>query len=186
MTKEEKSWILYDVANSAFVLIVITTVMPIFFKDVVSKGIANTIATANWGFANSLASLILALMAPILGTIADYKLLKKKFFIVFLSIGISFTMLLTMVKEGQWLIGLMIFVFARIGFAGANLFYDAFLVDVTEKKRMNWVSSCGYAWGYIGGAIPFVAVIVLIVLAKSPGNAAAISTGSAKAGFFSS
>ena len=184
MTKEEKSWILYDVANSAFVLIVITTVMPIFFKDVVSKGIANTVATANWGFANSLASLILAVLAPILGTIADYKLLKKKFFIVFLAIGISFTMLLTMVQEGQWLIALMIFVFARIGFAGANLFYDAFLVDVTGKKRMDWVSSCGYAWGYIGGAIPFVAVIVLIVFGKAPGSDAVISTISAKAGFF--
>ena len=74
MTKEEKSWILYDVANSAFVLIVVTAVMPIFFKDIASKGIADAISTANWGFANAFASLVLAIMAPLIGTIADYQI----------------------------------------------------------------------------------------------------------------
>jgi UMF1 family MFS transporter len=95
LTKEEKSWVLYDVANSAFVLIIVTTVMPIFFKDIASKGVADAVSTGNWAFANSLASLLLAFMAPIMGVFADYKLFKKRFLMGFLSLGILFTLLLT-------------------------------------------------------------------------------------------
>ena len=97
MTRTERSWILYDVANSAFVLIAITAVGPIFFKDVVSHGVDSSLSTSNWGYANSLASLLLALMAPIMGALADYRGLKKRFFIVFLCVGIGFTFLLAMV-----------------------------------------------------------------------------------------
>jgi UMF1 family MFS transporter len=181
MTKQEKSWILYDVGNSAFVLIVITTVMPIFFKDIASAGADNAVSTANWGFANSLASLILAILSPVLGAFADYQNLKKRFFTVFLAAGIVFTLLLVTVNEGQWLRCLLIFVFARIGFAGANLFYDAFLPDVAETARMNRISSAGYAWGYIGGAVPFVLVIGIILMGMSPGSV--LSVNSARAGF---
>lgn len=181
MTKQEKSWILYDVGNSAFVLIVITTVMPIFFKDIASAGADNAVSTANWGFANSLASLILAVLSPILGAFADYQNLKKRFFTVFVAVGIVFTLLLITVNEGQWIRCLLIFVFARIGFAGANLFYDAFLPDVAETARMNRISSAGYAWGYIGSVIPFLLVIGIILLGMSPGSV--LSVNSARAGF---
>jgi UMF1 family MFS transporter len=163
MTRSEKSWLLYDVANSAFVLIVITTIMPIFYKDVVAVGIDPAAATAHWGFANSLASLAVAIAAPILGTFADYRFYKKRFLMGFLFFGAAFTFLLAAVDPGDRLLCLMIYVAARIGFAGANVFYDAFLVDVADRDRMDWVSSCGYAAGYIGAVIPFLGVLGVVV-----------------------
>lgn len=183
LTRMEKSWILYDVGNSAFVLIVITTIMPLFFKDIASKGIDSAVSTANWGFANSAASLILAALAPILGSIADYRFLKKKFFIFFAGMGVVFTLLITRIHEGQWLMCLIIFIFARTGWAGANLFYDAFIVDVTDKDRMDWVSAAGFAWGYIGGAVPFIAVIGLLILSTGTGASSSIPAVQSKIAF---
>jgi UMF1 family MFS transporter len=100
-----------------------------------------------------------------------------------LGLGIAFTLILPVVGTGDWLMCLILYVCARIGFAGANLFYDAFLVDVTAKERMDWVSSCGYAWGYIGGTVPFIAVIVMIVLGMHAGNATTIPVLPTKIGF---
>ncbi len=113
MTKEETSWILYDVGNSAFVLVMITALMPIFFKDVAAVGMAGATSTANWGFANSTASLILAVLSPLLGAMADYRGRKKLFFLCFLFLGISFNLLLSLVGEGQWHLCLALFVIAR-------------------------------------------------------------------------
>src|SRR6056297_712512 len=169
-TKQEKSWMLYDVANSAFVLVMVTTIMPIFFKDIASAGVDNAISTANWGFANSTASLILALLAPVLGTFADMQGYKKKFFSFFFFTGLIFTLLLTFISEGDWMWCIVLFVIARVGWSGANLFYDAFLVDVAEHKRMDRVSTFGYGWGYIGSVIPFIIVMALIFLGREPGQ----------------
>ncbi|MFC2155695.1 MFS transporter, partial [Acidobacteriota bacterium] len=183
MTKEEKSWILYDVGNSAFVLIIVTTIMPIFFKEIASKGIPDAVSTANWGFANSLASLVLAVLAPILGSIADFQYLKKRFFVFFLCVGLIFTLLLTFSGPGAWLYCLLIYIFSRVGWAGANIFYDAFIVDVTDKKRMDMISSRGYAYGYIGSVFPFLIVIAAILLWPGGKNTAAVHPTPAKIGF---
>ncbi len=163
MTKEEVSWVLYDVGNSAFVLVMVTALMPIFFKDVAAVGMSGAESTANWGFANSAASFILAILAPILGAMADYKAMKKRFFLFFLFLGLCFTLLLLFVGEGQWLLCLALFVFARVGWAGANIFYDAFLVDVTSRERMDLISTRGYGYGYVGSVVPFLVIIGLIL-----------------------
>ena len=110
LSREEKSWVLYDAANSAFVLVMITAIMPIYFLDVATHGEANAVATSNWAFANSTASLILALLAPVLGTMADYKDRKKPFFLFFLATGLIFTVALTLPAEGQWLLLLLLWI----------------------------------------------------------------------------
>ncbi|MFO7495223.1 MAG: MFS transporter [Desulfobacterales bacterium] len=183
MTREEISWILYDVANSAFVLIVVTAVMPIFFKDIAAAGLDPAVSTAHWGFANSLASLVLALLAPVLGSIADYRSFKKRFLLAFCGLGVTATLMLTTVERGDWRLCLAIFVLAKVGYAGANLFYDAFLVDVAPPERMDWVSAMGYAAGYIGSVVPFVWVLLLISRANAATPGEALPEGAARLGF---
>jgi MFS transporter, UMF1 family len=180
MSKEELSWVLYDVGNSAFVLVMVTAIMPIFFKDVAAVTMSGVESTANWGFANSTASLMLAVLAPVLGAMADYQDWKKRLLLAFLGLGITFTVLLVFIGEGQWLLCLFFFVFARVGWAGANIFYDAFLPDVTSRERMDLISARGYGYGYVGSVIPFLVVIGLIL---SNDMSHGLPAGPAKAGF---
>ncbi|MCG8570362.1 MAG: MFS transporter [Spirochaetes bacterium] len=183
MDKQEISWILYDVANSAFVLVMVTAIMPIFFKDIASTGVEGHVSTWNWGRANSIASLLLAFIAPVLGAFADHKGSKKKFITSFILLGLLFTLLLLFIKPGQWQFCLILFVIARVGWAGANIFYDSFLIDVTSKDRMDWISASGFGWGYIGSCIPFIGVLALVQLIKEPGQIGAISLTAAKLSF---
>lgn len=166
MKKEEISWILYDVANSAFVLIIMTILMPIFFKEYAAAGLTNAESTAWLGYASSFSSLVIALTSPVLGAIADYKGKKMRMFLPFFITGIIFTFLLVTIGPGDWKYCLVIFMVARTAWYGTLVFYDAFLVDVSDEKDMDMVSSKGYAWGYIGSVIPFVICIAIILSDK--------------------
>lgn len=166
-TKQETSWMFYDWASNAFSVIITTAVFPIFYKAQADlAGIEGADSTAYLGYTIAIFTFILALIGPILGTIADYDGYKKRFFVSFLTLGIFSTFALVFVPEGEWLLLLVFYTLASLGSTGANLFYDAFIVDVTDNKRMNKVSSRGFGYGYIGGAIPFVISIVVILLAQ--------------------
>ena len=183
MTKAQTSWILYDVANSAFVLVIVTAIMPIFFKEVVAHGVAAEVSTAWWGYANAFSSLLLAIMAPLLGACADYQGWKKRLFALFLTIGVTATTFLFFCAEGAWLYCLGVFVIARTGWAGANVFYDAFITDISDHQEMDKVSAAGYAWGYIGSIIPFLFIIFLIFTLQTPDAAGSIPVLAAQLSF---
>lgn len=161
-TKEEKSWMLYDWANSAFSAIVAAIILPVFFKTIAeSGGVSAVDATAYWGYATSCGTLLCAVLAPFLGTLGDLGGMKKKLFSAFMLLGVISTLLLA--ATNNWKLLLVFYILGTLGFSGSCVYYDSFLLDVTDVSRMDRVSSLGYGLGYIGGStIPLVISLILI------------------------
>lgn len=161
-TKEEKGWIFYDWANSAFSAIVAAIILPIFFKSMAQLGgVSDVNATAYWGYATSFGTLICAVLAPFLGTLGDFRGMKKRLFTAFMLLGVVSTFLLSMTEN--WKLLLVLYVLGTLGFNGSCIYYDSFLLDVTDESRMDQVSTMGYGLGYIGGStIPLVISLLLI------------------------
>ena len=175
LTKLEKFWILYDVGNSAFALLV-STIIPIYFKNMAAAaGISDADSTAYLSYAISISTVIVAILGPTLGTLADNRNHKKPLFTFFMMMGVLGCAALSV--PATWLIFLVIFVLAKVGFAGSLIFYDSMLVDVTTDERMDEVSSHGYAWGYIGSCVPFVISLVLILQAGNIGISGTAAMG---------
>lgn len=163
LSKRERSWVLYDVGNSAYVMLA-ATLIPIYFSAIAEPGSSAVVA---WGYATTVASLALALLMPFLGSLADLKGNKKKFLAG--TIGTGAVSLAVMGVPGNAMVFLAIYVFSSVMLNASLVFYDAFLVDATEQDRYDEVSSQGYAWGYIGSCIPFVVCLVIVLFGSSFG-----------------
>lgn len=167
LTKQEKNWVLYDVGNSAFTLL-ITTILPIYFNYLADEGgLTPERYMAYWGYSASIVTLIVAVTGPVFGTLADTKGYKKPIFTGTLIIGIIGCISLGFTQN--WLVFLVIFIIAKIGYSSSLIFYDSMLADITTGERMDQVSSNGYAWGYIGSCIPFVISLVIVLGADGLG-----------------
>ncbi|MFA7388184.1 MAG: MFS transporter [Thiohalobacteraceae bacterium] len=157
------AWAFYDWANSAFATTVMAGFFPLFFKQYWNSGVSDTLSTFRLGVANSTASLIVVLLAPLLGAIADHLDKRKGFLLLFALLGIVMTGALHFVAAGEWQLAALCYVLAVLGFSGGNLFYDALLIFIARPAQFDRVSALGFALGYLGGGLLF-ALNVLMVL----------------------
>jgi len=161
LTALERSWVLYDIGNSAFILMV-STLIPIYFNSLAgSAGVNEDLYLSYWGYAGSIATILVAIIGPICGTLADRNF-KKPIFALCVLLGAVGCALLGFAPN--WLLFLAVFVAARVGYSSSLVFYDSMLPEVTVESRMDKISSMGYAYGYIGSVIPFIVCLVLVLM----------------------
>ena len=168
-TKERKAvwgWAMYDWANSAFATTVMAGFFPVFFKQFWSAGADVNTSTAQLGLGNSMAGLLVALMAPVLGAVADQGSVKKKFLMFFAYLGVLSTGALFFIQKGQWLLAVFVYAAGVIGFSGANVFYDALLPNVAEEKKIDFISGLGFSMGYLGGGLLFLVNVIMTLFPK--------------------
>ncbi|SDJ89382.1 MFS transporter [Sediminibacillus albus] len=161
--KPVRSWLLYDWANSAFATTIMAAILPVFYYDVAAKGLEENAATSYWAYSQSIAVLIVAVMAPVLGAISDYSAAKKKFLRFFAYMGMIASVLLAFVGEGDYLFASLLLIVGTIGFSSGNVFYDAFLPEVAKGEDIDKISTRGYAYGYIGGGLLLAANVIMLI-----------------------
>lgn len=162
LTKLERNWVLYDVANSAFTMLM-ATIIPIYFNHLAEiQGLSDVQYLAFWGYAASAATLIVAACGPVLGTISDAPGWRKKLFSIMVLVGSLGCIALGFMHS--WIAFLLLFILVRCAYSISLIFYDSMLTDITTPERMDDVSAKGYAWGYIGSCIPFVCALALVLL----------------------
>ncbi|SDM01325.1 MFS transporter [Sediminibacillus halophilus] len=161
--KRVRSWLFYDWGNSAFATTIMAAILPVFYYDVAAQGLPENTAASYWGYSQSLAVLLVAVMSPILGAISDYSAAKKQFLRFFAFMGMIASVLLAFVGEGDYLFASILLIVGTIGFSGGNVFYDAFLPEIAEEDNIDSISTRGFAYGYIGGGL-LLAINVLMLL----------------------
>jgi len=159
------AWSMYDWANSAFATTIMAAVLPIYYSAISEPTLTPSQATAYWGYTNSIALLLVALLSPILGAVADFRGAKKRYLTYFALIGITATALMYFLTSGDWLFASILFIVGNIGFAGANVFYDSLLPHIAQKGDIDQVSTRGYAMGYLGGGLLLAVNLAMIMLA---------------------
>lgn len=169
--RTQLAWALNDWANSAFATTVLVGFFPIFFKQYWAKDLAPTDATLYLGFGNSAAALLVMLLSPWLGALADRLAAKKRFLALFTGIGVIATLALAFIGPGQWPLALIVFALASVGFFGGLTFNDALLVNVANLDEADRVSAFGYALGYLGGGLLFLANVAMVLKPEAFGLA---------------
>jgi len=159
--KKILSWALYDWANSAFATTVMAGFFPVFFKQYWNAGVEVTTSTFRLGLANSVASLVVVVLAPVLGAIGDRGSARKKFLLCFASLGVVMTASLCFVAQGGWQLAVLVYILGIIGFSGGNVFYDSLLIAVAPQGREDMVSAMGFALGYLGGGLLFAFNVIM-------------------------
>jgi len=161
-----RAWAMYDWANSAFQTTIIAAIFPIYFHSVAAAGLAPAVATSRFAWATTISIIIVAVVAPLLGAIADYAALKKPLLAIFMAIGVTATAAMYWIERGDWLFALVLFVIGNVGVAGSIVFYESLLPHLVGESELDRVSSAGYALGYLGGGV-LLAINVLMI--QKPG-----------------
>ncbi len=168
------SWSMYDWANSAFATTIMAAVLPIYYRTIAESSLTGNQVTSYWAYTNSIALLLIALVSPILGAMADFRGQKKRFLTIFALLGIVATAFMFFLTTGDWLLASTLFILGNIGFAGANIFYDSLLPHIAKKDDIDQVSTRGYAMGYLGGGILLAVNLAMIMFA--PDNLTVLMT----------
>ncbi|MBN2047415.1 MAG: MFS transporter [Anaerolineaceae bacterium] len=165
--KAINAWTMYDWANSAFATTIMAAVLPVYYSSVAAGNLLPNEATARWAFTTTIALIIVAILSPILGAMADFSGAKKRYFTFFVLFGVTGTALLILVSTGDWILASIFYIVGSIGFSGANVFYDSLLPHIAEPDEIDQVSSKGYAMGYLGGGIMLAVNLAMIMFAPA-------------------
>jgi UMF1 family MFS transporter len=164
--RDLRAWALYDLANSAFQTTIIAVIFPIYYQKVAADGLPEAVAMSRFAWATTIAILIVAIVAPLLGAVADYSALKKRLLAVFLGIGAAATTAMFWIQRGDWQFALILFVIGNVGVAGTIVFYESLLPHLVDERDLDRVSTAGYAIGYVGGGT-LLAINLLMI--QKPG-----------------